>query len=247
MTDGQFHNTGFSQRRIAARRGPGNARVFASEEGRKAVTKRDEDARAFKTPSLRDVALRAPYMHDGTLATLDAVVRYYAVECGAVKDDGLDERLKPFDAGKGSGDVEADVRDLVAFLCALTGDTRAGLATSAWSRRAERIRLRLIDKGGILYRGSVALSPAGDAVPAPAPDGATPRHATPDVDGWIEFRPFASTHVRVTFPGTNLHPASGDLVPDTCHEATLTLEPLAARSRIMAGSVIVESTTLGPR
>jgi cytochrome c peroxidase len=220
FTDGSFHNTGLARRHLAvgARR-----RTVRQDDGRKLVTQRDEDARSFKTPSLRDVAIRAPYMHDGSFPTLEAVVRYYAVECGQTKDDGMDPRLKPFDEGKSAAEVDRDVSDLVAFLSALTGETRAGMAESAWSKRADRIRVRVLQKDGTPYRNTVAIFPAGDVVPAHEPPA--PRHLTPDAEGWIEFRPFASTHVRLSFPGTHLRPTSGEWIPDTCREGTLTLEP----------------------
>ena len=50
----------------------------ASDLGRQEVTGHASDARAFRTPSLRNVTLTAPYMHDGSLATLEDVVRHYS-------------------------------------------------------------------------------------------------------------------------------------------------------------------------
>jgi cytochrome c peroxidase len=81
---------------------------------------------AYKTPGLRDVALTAPYMHDGSLATLEDVVAYY--DRGAVPHDLLDPRLRPLG-------LEARERaDLVAFLRNLTGSGAAELVKDA--RRA---------------------------------------------------------------------------------------------------------------
>ena len=67
---------------------------------------------AFKTPTLRDVALRAPYMHDGSIGTLDGVIRHYAK--GFVQRESLSANLKPLNlsAGESAG--------LVAFLETLT-------------------------------------------------------------------------------------------------------------------------------
>ncbi len=45
--------------------------------GRYVVTKQEKDKGAFKTPTIRNVALSAPYMHDGSLATLEEVVEHY--------------------------------------------------------------------------------------------------------------------------------------------------------------------------
>jgi cytochrome c peroxidase len=61
FTDNQFHNIGTTD----------------SDVGRFAVTKLDQDRGAFKTPSLRNIAERPPYLHDGSLPTLSAVVDYY--------------------------------------------------------------------------------------------------------------------------------------------------------------------------
>lgn len=74
---------------------------------------------AFKTPSLRDVARRAPYMHDGSLATLEAVIEHYA--SGYVQRPSLSDDL-PRLAGLGPGDRA----DLVAFLRSLNGDAPGG-------------------------------------------------------------------------------------------------------------------------
>jgi cytochrome c peroxidase len=99
LTDGRFHNTGVSW-------GGGDL-------GRYEVTHRESDRGVFKTPTLRDVARTAPYMHDGSLATLEDVVRYYGR--GGNQNPNLDKDLKPIDL------TEADVRHLVAFLKALNG------------------------------------------------------------------------------------------------------------------------------
>jgi cytochrome c peroxidase len=77
---------------------------------------------AFRTPSLRNVAERAPYMHAGQFATLEQVVRHYAASPKAAL--GHSELAHP---GEKHADrlaiqlSEADVRDLTAFLAALTG------------------------------------------------------------------------------------------------------------------------------
>ena len=68
FTDGLFHNIGVGVDE------EGNLR----DMGRYSETKRNADKGAFKTPSLRNVALTPPYMHDGSLKTLKDVVDYYA-------------------------------------------------------------------------------------------------------------------------------------------------------------------------
>jgi cytochrome c peroxidase len=82
--------------------------------GRYVVTKDSKDWGAFKTPTLREIANTAPYMHDGSLQTLDDVVEFY--NKGGIPNKNLDEKLKPLRLS------EQDKRDLVAFLKALSGE-----------------------------------------------------------------------------------------------------------------------------
>lgn len=74
---------------------------------------------AFKVPSLRNVALTAPYMHNGSFATLDEVVQFYAG--GAGRANGF-PRVDPL--LKGFGLTAEEQVDLVAFLHALTDESR---------------------------------------------------------------------------------------------------------------------------
>jgi cytochrome c peroxidase len=97
-----------------------------SDLGRYEVSGDLADRWAYKTPGLRDVALTAPYMHDGSLATLEDVVAFY--NRGAVPHDLLDPRLRPLGL-----DAEQS-GDLVAFLRSLTGSSSAELVKDA--RRA---------------------------------------------------------------------------------------------------------------
>ena len=64
-----------------------------TDPGRFEVTSRPEDRGAFKTPTLREVARTAPYMHDGSLATLDAVVNFYSD--GGRRNPNLDPEIRP--------------------------------------------------------------------------------------------------------------------------------------------------------
>lgn len=93
--------------------------------GRYEVTRDPVDLCRFKTPSLRNVALTAPYMHDGSLRTLDEVVRFY--DRGGVPHEGLDPLIRPL--GLSTDEIEA----LVAFLASLTGDGVAELISDARS------------------------------------------------------------------------------------------------------------------
>jgi cytochrome c peroxidase len=86
-----------------------------------------EDIGRFRPPSLRNVALTAPYMHDGSLATLREVVEMYAAG-GLVLEEGRhagDGRANPNKSGFVSGFEisEDEMSDLLAFLGALTDTT----------------------------------------------------------------------------------------------------------------------------
>jgi cytochrome c peroxidase len=69
---------------------------------------------AFKTPGLREIARRAPYMHDGSLATLDEVVEHY--DQGGINRESRSDIIKPL------GLTTAEKSDLVAFLKSLTSN-----------------------------------------------------------------------------------------------------------------------------
>jgi len=96
FTDEEFHNTGVSWGREPL------------DLGRHKVTKNETDRGKFKTPSLRGVALVAPYMHDGSLKTLEDVVEYY--NRGGVENAHRDEKISPL------GLSADELRALVAFL-----------------------------------------------------------------------------------------------------------------------------------
>ena len=81
FTDNGFHNLGVG---ILAEQ---------PDEGRLTISQLGGDRGAFKTPSLREIARTAPYMHDGSLATLEDVVDYY--NQGATPNDHLDEEIFP--------------------------------------------------------------------------------------------------------------------------------------------------------
>ncbi len=95
----------------------------AHDLGRYEVTQRPEDRWLYKTPGLRNVALTAPYMHDGSLASLDDVIEFY--EHGGVPGPYTDPLLKPL------GLSPAQHADLRAFLESLTGDNVAALIAYA--------------------------------------------------------------------------------------------------------------------
>ena len=82
--------------------------------GRFEQSKAEGEKGAFKTPTLRNIAQTAPYMHDGSEATLRAVVAFY--NKGGVANSWLSKEIKPLNLSA------AQVDDLVAFLEALSGD-----------------------------------------------------------------------------------------------------------------------------
>lgn len=96
FTDNGFHNLGV------------NFKQKDPDVGREVISKLEGDRGSFKTPTLREIARTAPYMHDGSLKTLEEVVEYYAK--GATPNDYLDEEIFPL---KLSDEQKAA---LVAFL-----------------------------------------------------------------------------------------------------------------------------------
>jgi cytochrome c peroxidase len=104
FTDGKFHNTG------AEINGEGDF----TDLGRFGQTKLEADRGEFKTPTLRNVALTAPYMHDGSLKTLKDVVDFYVG--GGNSNPDLDKQMKPLKLSA------QDRADLVTFLESLNGE-----------------------------------------------------------------------------------------------------------------------------
>jgi cytochrome c peroxidase len=88
-------------------------RAAFADSGRYEVTRRQEALGSFKTPTLRNVALTAPYLHDGSIATLDSVVAFYAR--GGSPNPQLDPLIRPLDM------TASERSALLAFLRALTG------------------------------------------------------------------------------------------------------------------------------
>lgn len=102
FTDGSYENIGIGMDKPEP------------DLGRFAISGKDEDKGAFKTPTLRDIEHTAPYMHDGSLKTLEEVVEHY--NRGGIKNPYLNGRIKPLNLS------DRDKSDLVAFLKALSGE-----------------------------------------------------------------------------------------------------------------------------
>jgi cytochrome c peroxidase len=98
----------------------------ASDLGRYEATGRSADRWLYRVPTLRNVAITAPYMHDGSLPDLEAVVSHY--QLGGIPHPGLDPRIRPLSL---SG---RDREDLIRFLQSLTGSSIERLVRDARSQ-----------------------------------------------------------------------------------------------------------------
>jgi len=103
FSDGSFHDVG-----VATGADIGRGRLFPTS-----VKLRY----AFKTPTLRDVARRGPFMHNGSIPTLEAVIDLY--DRGGVDRPSRAEQIRPLDLTAG------EKADLLAFLRTLSGATTA--------------------------------------------------------------------------------------------------------------------------
>ena len=96
FSDAAFHNIGVGMDKEKP------------DEGRQVISKMLGDRGAFKTPGLREIARTAPYMHDGSLKTLEEVVEHY--NKGGVANPQLDEEIFPLQL------TAEEKADLVTFM-----------------------------------------------------------------------------------------------------------------------------------
>ncbi len=143
--DNGLHNTGIGYRESMGIR-PEKERIFVApgvsidvdrsvidqvgaappkDLGRYEITQNPHDRWKYKTPGLRNIALTAPYMHNGSLSTLQEVVDFY--DQGGVPNEGLDPLIKPLHLSA------QEKQDLVAFLQSLTGDNVDQLVADAFA------------------------------------------------------------------------------------------------------------------
>ncbi len=143
--DGQLHNTGIGYQQ-AMQKQAGQLRVqvapgvFVEVEneiidsiserepndlGRYEITQNPDDRWKYKTPSLRNIALTSPYMHNGVFTTLQQVVEFY--NQGGIANENLDPLIKPL------GLSAQEMNDLVEFLKSLTGDNVSQLVSDAFA------------------------------------------------------------------------------------------------------------------
>ncbi|HEX6501941.1 MAG TPA: cytochrome c peroxidase [Terriglobales bacterium] len=118
FTDNKFHNIGV---------GVDLGKI--TDDGRYAVTRNEADRGAFKTPSLRNVALTGPYMHDGSIRTLKDVIDYYIG--GGNSNAHLDKNIRVLDFLTGQ-----ERADLQAFLESLTGQMPPNLGPPEPAKQA---------------------------------------------------------------------------------------------------------------
>lgn len=103
FTDEQYHNLGVGME------------AEKPDLGRYEVTKQEKDKGAFKTPTLRNIALSPPYMHDGSQKTLEEVVEWY--DKGGHPNQWLSDKMKPLKL------TDQEKQDVVAFMIeGLTSD-----------------------------------------------------------------------------------------------------------------------------
>ncbi len=146
FSDDQFHDTGIGFRQTM-HRAPKNLRVQVApgmflnvdeaviaavrapepnDLGRYEITGLPEDRWKYKTPSLRNIALTAPYMHDGSLVSLEGVIEFY--DRGGIEHENLDPLIRPLSLTRN------EINDLVVFLESLTGDNVAILLSDAFAQ-----------------------------------------------------------------------------------------------------------------
>ena len=145
FTDNKLHNTGHGYGRSMAIK-PAKVRVLiapgvyadveqafidtvgedpAPDLGLYEITQNPHDRWKYRTPILRNVALTAPYMHDGAFSTLEEVVRFY--DRGGQPNEVLDPLMTPL------GLTDQEVADLVAFLESLTGSNVDALVADGFA------------------------------------------------------------------------------------------------------------------
>lgn len=213
LSDGKFHDTGVAFRADPRWRA-GLEGGRPKDAGRGGVTLLPGDEGRFKTPTLRDVAARAPYMHDASFATLPDVVRYYAG--GGTRHPGLDGSIAKFDA------TDAEVDDVVAFLQSLSSDVRPGLGMPPAQRKPLRVKVEDL-LGRPMPALTVTAAAFGDRLNGAAA-GAKPQSLQTDDDGCVVVDVPYSTHVTLASPAFEL--GLSRPIPDSCTSQTLIATPL---------------------
>jgi cytochrome c peroxidase len=212
LTDGKFHDTGVAYHGVPVPGAPRGGKP-ALDVGRGGVTFRPVELAKFKTPTLRDVGRRGPYMHDGSFASLEDVVRYYSV--GGTLNPNLDAAIRPLDLS------DAEVADLVALLKSFTGEGRAALGFPA--RHAAPLKVRIVDLAGRpLPSLTIDVRPAGDRLDGDDTEIVASSVMSGD-DGTVSIDRPLSTHVALSSPDYEL--GLSRPIPDSCEAQTLIATP----------------------
>lgn len=145
FTDNKMHNTGVGYGRSIRKFDPQSQRILlapgvfidvdpkavsdSSEKppgdlGLYEVTQDPSDRWKYRTPTLRNISLTGPYMHDGSLRTLRSVVDFY--DRGGIENELRDPLIQPLNL------TEQEKNDLVSFLDSLTGDSVERLISDAF-------------------------------------------------------------------------------------------------------------------
>lgn len=145
FTDNQLHNTGLGWN-ISMSKEPEYERMLVapghyvnmkkstkikagyipiSDLGQYEVTQNPDDRWRYRTPSLRNIALTAPYMHDGSFSSLEQVIAFY--NQGGFANVTQSPLIKPL------GLTQDEVTDIVSFLKTLTGDNVEALISDAFT------------------------------------------------------------------------------------------------------------------
>ena len=159
FTDNKFHNIGVAMKgnfeelareaqSVAGKGAESQQAALAHKPGFEAlgrwiVTRQPKDVGAFKTSGLRNIALTAPYMHDGSQKTLKEVMDFY--NKGGEPNPNLDGGIRPLNL------TDDEINDVIAFMESLTDDT--GGENFDWEKLKELSRT----------------TRAGEIVSAPAP------------------------------------------------------------------------------
>ncbi len=145
FTDNQLHNTGVGYREsmgikpdkqkitlapgvfieVDSKIADSIGEKTPSDLGLYEITQNPDDRWKYKTPTLRNIHLTAPYMHNGSLGTLKSVVRFY--NQGGIKNELLDSKIKPLNLS------EVEINELVSFLESLTGSNVDNLVADAFA------------------------------------------------------------------------------------------------------------------
>ncbi|MCZ2103361.1 MAG: hypothetical protein OZ923_00765 [Comamonadaceae bacterium] len=148
FSDDAFHNTGVGYARSHPQESHGRKRTVElapgvmvevdeqtiasfsepglDDVGRYEITLDPVDRWAYRTPTLRNIALTAPYMHDGSFKTLEEVIDFY--DRGGIDNPEKDPLVRPLNL------QASEKADLAAFLRALTGSNAKALAAAARGR-----------------------------------------------------------------------------------------------------------------